>query len=271
MSSNASNIEALLSANKDPVSWVSDTLFEFASKFPKGSRILASPTLDAHLQSIQATLELEQAEKASSVDTAHFQMTQNLCRIKTEASSVVLELSACRCQLKTLLEKLRSVGADQLPSLHILSEVDALKRRLSACHNVFTEIQQWEVRARELELLLKAFSTDKSSFSSNSAPMSGEPAASSALTGLNLAVPHLVAMKDAASALLNLPQFEDKLQWLRSYENRLLDACRSRIRKIVDSNAIHDYVQCEQVSLSIITNKISLLGYGYFLFYYTFV
>lgn len=241
-----SSIELLGQPTADPVCWISDRLSDFAKDVSPGTRVLTSSKLDRYLQSIHAEVEVEMENLATTIDIVETQMMQNVSRIITEASCVSLELSTCKAQLLTLLERLRAIGADQLSSLSILSDVDALKRRLGACRKVLTELNQWDVRCRELELLLKALLADHpASFSSSTE--SGDTATPNTAGSLGQAVSHLVVMKETASTLENLPQFEGKLKWVQNYENRLLSACRSRIYSIVASNSLTECVQCVQV------------------------
>lgn len=234
------SLETLEHPNADPISWVADRLSEFAQDCPDDTRLLSSSRLDRYLQSLYSTVEVGMEDVTAATEHGEDQMMKNVSRIKTEASGVTLELSTCHSQLKALIDRLRAIGADQLNSLSILSGVDALKRRLTSCRIVLSELHQWDVRARELELLLKSLLAEKTTGTPTVQTTSGAGS-------LGQAVNHLVAMKETASSLENLPQFEGKLRWVQNYESRLLDACRGRVYQIVEMISTNDCVQCAQV------------------------
>lgn len=246
-----SAIQQLEQPNADEIFWIAERLDEFAKNLPSDSRLLSSPILESHLQSLQAAIEVGMEDLSAATEVGGMQIMQNVGRIKTEASGVILELSTCRSQLKTLVGRLHAIGANQLSSLAILSEIDTLKGRLAACRSVLSELHQWDVRARELELLLKTLTADQLTSQPGGVRHATETPIS--LTGgisgnLGQAVSNLVEMKEAASMLENLMQFEGKLKWLSNYEKRLLDACRDSIYSTVEFNNKSDCIQCAQVS-----------------------
>lgn len=255
-------IDALHHPDADPVSWVSDRLAEFQrtaatdqqqEQQQPTTRFLASPGIDKYLQTLQAAADVGMKDLSVAAEVGQRHTLQNVGRIKAEAVVTLLELSACRAQLKALTERLQAVGTDQLSGISVLNSMDLLKRRLVSCRTVFNVLHQWDLKARELEVLLETFNA--TSAKQISASVDEEVMESSLANGgessspLVQAISHLVEMKEAVSsaALATNPQFEGKLKWLSRFETRLLDACCQQVNNIVASNNARDFKQYAQV------------------------
>lgn len=262
------------------ISWVSGVLEGCYSRLSEGCtdnkwleshRLLNSPKIDAELQGLQAAIDLRFTEVSAGAELSSDMLVRGLVRTEEECEDISRNVQRCTDLVNSLEAQLRTVGGEQLSSIAALAEIDVLKRRLSLCRRVLLVVQQWDIRARELELVLKGalqsvpiglpsssvqeethirekttvFSPVVSAKSTDVQRGYRETPGGTAPPNQHLiqAVHHIVSMKEATRFLKGLPPFAPKCAWISGYEQRFLAACTVRLTDVIRDGNEDDFVQ----------------------------
>lgn len=264
----------------DVLRWLSVTLSDMKQRVCADAngmavdklRFLISPKLEQELQVLQTSAEMRFSEINAEAELSSSMLFRALARAESECQGLTAGVEQCQADVGHLQQGLRCIGGEPLNNLAVLSDIDVLKRRLSLCRHVLMVVQQWDGRARELELLLKeALQGLTMPLTCSEEPEQHLPARSEVLsTGkttdqdmitlkgpssttqhLLQAVHHIVAIKKATRYLKDLSFFSSKCAWISGYEMRFLAACTLRLTDVIRSANEQDFVQHAQVGHSV--------------------
>eukprot|EP00918_Siedleckia_nematoides_P081055 GHVU01177799.1.p1 GENE.GHVU01177799.1~~GHVU01177799.1.p1 ORF type:complete len:375 (+),score=66.67 GHVU01177799.1:166-1290(+) len=217
----------------DAVGWLENQIVEIQTGAQGGDDVEA---LERGLQAMETSLEVLVGEMSNTCNTLGRAGATGLEATDGMLGRLEKEAGECHRRADDLLIGLSAYdgGDESHGSLAVLDEIDSVKERLQTCNQILSDIQQWDIRVREIELLLASADTcftNASQSSSSAGPSMDAGGSDSAVTPVALlqAVSHLQALRNAAAALEMFPEFKQRTQVAHKFEDRLLSLASRKL------------------------------------------